>query len=102
MGNAERLSNGVTPSETNGGGEKERLPIWVFVVAGIYFLLHMLTASRYGYFRDAMYYLACSEHLDWGYVDQPPLIALVAWIARHTLGTSLRALIFWPALAGTA
>jgi Dolichyl-phosphate-mannose-protein mannosyltransferase len=70
------------------------------VVAVIYFALHMLTATRYGYFRDAFYYLACSEHLDWGYVDQPPLIVFIAWIARHTLGTSLRALLFWPALAG--
>lgn len=69
-------------------------------IALVYFALHILTAMRYGYFRDAFYYLACSEHLDWGYVDQPPLIVLIAWIARHTLGTSLRALLFWPALAG--
>jgi hypothetical protein len=34
----------------------------------------MVTATRYGYFRDAFYYLACSEHLAWGYVDQPPLV----------------------------
>ncbi|HEX4545275.1 MAG TPA: hypothetical protein VH110_02860, partial [Candidatus Acidoferrum sp.] len=74
-----------------------RLPA---IIAGAYFLLHLLTATRYGYFRDALYYLACSEHLDWGYVDQPPLIVLLAWIARHTLGTSLPALLFWPALAG--
>ena len=47
-----------------------------------------------------LYYLACSEHLAFGYVDQPPLIAVLGWIARHTLGTSLPALIFWPALAG--
>jgi len=76
---------------------------WWFVpaiVAVIYFAAHMITATRYGYFRDALYYLACSEHLDWGYVDQPPLIALVGWIARHTFGTSLRALLLWPALAG--
>ena len=78
---------------------------WWFVpalIAAAYFVLHMATATRYGYFRDALYYLACSEHLDWGYVDQPPLIAALAWIARHTLGTSLRALLFWPALAGCA
>ena len=78
---------------------------WWFVpalIAAVYFLLHMATATRYGYFRDALYYLACAEHLDWGYVDQPPLIAALAWIARHTLGTSLRALLFWPALAGCA
>src|SRR6201992_1483797 len=76
---------------------------WWFVpaiVAAIYFAVHMITATRYGYFRDALYYIACSEHLDWGYVDQPPLIAAVAWIARHTLGTSLRALMVWPALSG--
>jgi hypothetical protein len=77
---------------------------WFFpaLIAAVYFAAHMATANRYGYFRDALYYLACSEHLDWGYVDQPPLIAGIAWIARHTLGTSLRALLVWPALAGCA
>ena len=60
----------------------------------------MATAARYGYFRDALYFLACSHHLASGYVDLPPLVPFVAWIARHTLGTSLYALIFWPALAG--
>jgi hypothetical protein len=96
------MNSSTSPAPTVKNANSERLPIWVFVVAGIYFLMHMLTATHYGYFRDALYYLACSEHLDWGYVDQPPLIVLIAWIARHTLGTSLPALIFWPALAGTA
>jgi len=73
---------------------------WVYVIALVYFTLHLVTSTRYGYFRDALYYLACSEHLAFGYVDQPPLIALVGWVIRHTLGTSLPALIFWPALAG--
>jgi hypothetical protein len=75
---------------------------WVYFIALIYFALHMVTATRYGYFRDALYYLACAEHLAFGYVDLPPLFPLVAWIARHTLGTSLLALIFWPALGGAA
>ena len=92
------MNSGQTNEKANGSS----LSPWVFVVAGIYFLLHMATATRYGYFRDAMYYLACSEHLDWGYVDHPPLIVLLAWFARHTLGTSLPALLFWPALAGAA
>src|ERR1700736_2947230 len=63
-------------------------------------LLHVMTANRYGIFRDELYYLACSEHLDWGYVDQPPLIALIAWFARHALGSSLLALRLLPAIAG--
>ncbi len=75
---------------------------WVYVMALLYFAVHLATSTRYGYFRDALYYLACSEHLAFGYVDQPPLVAGLGWIARHTLGTSLPALLFWPALAGAA
>ena len=72
------------------------------LIALIYFLAHMATSTRYGYFRDALYYVACSHHLDWGYVDQPPLIVLLAWIVRHTLGVSLPALLIWPVIAGAA
>ena len=75
---------------------------WVYLIAVAYFTLHMATSLRYGYFRDALYYLACADHLAFGYVDQPPLFPFIAWIGRHTLGTSLPALIFWPALAGAA
>lgn len=75
---------------------------WVYGIALAYFALHLITSTRYGYFRDALYYLACSEHLAFGYVDQPPLIAVLGWFTRHTLGTSLPALLFWPALAGAA
>jgi dolichyl-phosphate-mannose-protein mannosyltransferase len=86
----------LSPAESS---ERPSLVIPI-TVAGIYFLALLLSSTRYGYFRDALYYLACGEHLAWGYVDQPPLIALLAWIARHTLGSSLPALMFWPALAG--
>jgi dolichyl-phosphate-mannose-protein mannosyltransferase len=86
--------------EREDGGFARAWWFWPAIVAVIYFAALMITATRYGYFRDALYYLACSEHLDWGYVDQPPLIAVLAWVARHTFGTSLRALLLWPALAG--
>ena len=75
---------------------------WVYGIALVYFALHLVTSTRYGYFRDALYYLACSEHLAFGYVDQPPMIALLGWFTRHTLGTSLPALLLWPALAGAS
>lgn len=61
-------------------------------------LLHAATAWRYGYFRDELYFIACSKHLAWGYVDQPPLVAVAAWLAspaRYDL-LALRAV---PALA---
>jgi hypothetical protein len=62
--------------------------------------LHLLTNGAYGYFRDELYYLACAERLDWGYVDQAPLIAWVARASRAVLGDSLRAVRFLPAVAG--
>jgi 4-amino-4-deoxy-L-arabinose transferase-like glycosyltransferase len=65
-------------------------------------LFHAATARGYGYFRDELYYLACGEHLDFGYVDHPPLIGLVAAAVRATLGTSLPALRLLPALAAGA
>lgn len=63
------------------------------------FAAHLLVSGRYGYFIDELYYLACSHHLAWGYVDQPPLIAVVTWLERVTLGDSLHALRFLPAVA---
>jgi dolichyl-phosphate-mannose-protein mannosyltransferase len=63
-------------------------------------LIHLYAGRHYGYFVDELYYLACSRHLDWGYVDQPPLIALITWIARSLFGDSLPAIRFFPAVAG--
>jgi 4-amino-4-deoxy-L-arabinose transferase-like glycosyltransferase len=78
----------------------------VLYLAGAKLLVQLLTANRYGIFRDELYYLACSEHLAWGYVDQPPLIAFVAWlsrnIARHVFAGSLLGLRLLPAIAGAA
>jgi hypothetical protein len=65
-------------------------------------LLHVLTSvQRYGYFRDELYFLDMARHLDWGYVDSAPLIALYAKAALW-MGGSLAALRILPALAGTA
>jgi hypothetical protein len=75
-------------------------PAIVAYIAAVKLLLLFLAAGRYGYFRDELYYLACADHLDWGYVDQPPMIALVTWLATHVLGDSLFALRLLPALAG--
>ncbi len=64
--------------------------------------LHVATITRYGYFRDELYYLACSRHLAWGYVDHPPLSVALLALVRVTLGESLVAIRLLPALAGAA
>ena len=62
------------------------------------FVLHIATAGQYGYQRDELYFLACARHLAWGYVDQPPMIAIVAKAALF-FGRSLYAIRLFPALA---
>jgi hypothetical protein len=63
------------------------------------FLVHALTARGYGYQRDELYFIACAHHLQWGYVDQPPLIAAIARFTLAVLGTSPFALRLVPMLA---
>jgi len=72
----------------------------VAAIAAVKLLVHLYAGRHYGYFVDELYYMACAQHLDWGYVDQPPLIAFVAWAVRHVLGDSLPAIRLLPALAG--
>ncbi len=63
-------------------------------------LVHFFTNGQYGYFRDEFYFIACSEHLDWGYVDQPPLVAWQTYLTRALLGESLVALRLLPVELG--
>jgi hypothetical protein len=61
-------------------------------------VLHGATAWRYGYFRDELYFIACSKHMAWGYVDQPPLVVMAAWLSGLA-GYNLIALRMLPILA---
>src|SRR5215813_2562770 len=75
-------------------------PALVLYIAAAKLLLHLATAARYGIFRDEMYYLACAQHLAWGYVDHPPLTVFIAWFGRHVFGESPLAIRLLPAVAG--
>lgn len=95
-----------TAVETPAQRERTSQEAWTSPLAvAVYFalaklLIHFLFNGGYGYFRDELYFLACGEHLDWGYVDHAPLVALVAKVSRATLGDSLFAIRFLPAVAG--
>src|SRR5689334_20746543 len=99
------MNTAVSTATTTSDAPQNRFtsgPALVLYVAGAKLLLHLLTASRYGIFRDEMYYLACSQRMAWGYVDQPPGGVVMAWLARHLFGESLLGLRLLPALAGAA
>ena len=71
-----------------------------FLLAGARILLYLFAAGSYGYFRDELYFLACTEHLAWGYPDHAPLSVFLAKFSRDLFGDSLYAIRLLPALAG--
>jgi hypothetical protein len=75
-------------------------PAIVLYVVAAKLLLHLSMVARYGIFRDEMYYLACSRHMAWGYVDHPPLTVWVAWFSRVVLGDSPLGVRLLPIIAG--
>lgn len=75
---------------------RRTLPL-VFAAATV--LIHLSFAGRYDWFRDELYFLACGRRLAWGYVDQPPLIALVSRAAFALGGGNLAAYRLPAALA---
>jgi 4-amino-4-deoxy-L-arabinose transferase-like glycosyltransferase len=82
--------------------EARRSPPLVYAAAATHFLLHLVASNAYGVFRDEFYYLACADHLDWGYVDHPPLSIAILWAHRALFGESPWALRLLPAFAGAA
>ncbi len=67
--------------------------------AGVVALL-LAMAPRYGFHRDEFYFIVAGRNLDWGFVDQPPLVPLVARMVESLAGAGSP---FWfrvlPALA---
>jgi hypothetical protein len=59
--------------------------------------LHLAVVNHYGIFRDELYYLACGRHLAWGYVDHPPVVALMGRAAAW-FGESMLAIRILPIL----
>lgn len=59
--------------------------------------------AGYGIFRDELYYIVCGRHLQFGYVDQPPMVALQARLADGLFGHGNLALFrIFAGLAGAA
>jgi hypothetical protein len=78
--------------------ERLRLP---FYAAAATFLFHLAANPHYGFFRDELYFIICGRHPQWGYVDQPPVIPLLA-AGSQIFGHSLVALRAVSALFAAA
>jgi len=75
--------------------------ILAFALAKLTIHLAANIFGGYGIFRDELYYLACADHLAFGYVDQPPLSIFVLAGVRGVIGDSLFAIRLLPAVIGS-
>jgi 4-amino-4-deoxy-L-arabinose transferase-like glycosyltransferase len=71
----------------------------VLVVVALKCALEAAVAGRYGWHRDELYYAVAGLHLQGGYVEFPPVTALLAALARELFGWSLVGLRAFTILA---
>jgi hypothetical protein len=70
----------------------------LIVIALTKLIVHLFAITSYDYFRDEFYYIACSKHMDFGYVDHPPFAEAILFIVRNMLGESLFSIRIIPIL----
>ena len=68
-------------------------------MALVIIVVELAVSARYGFHRDELYFLQAGRHLDWGFVDQPPLVPLLARIVESVAGASPTALRVLSAFA---
>jgi hypothetical protein len=59
-------------------------------VAAVVAIAHLAAVGRYGFFVNELYFVVCGRHPAFGYVDQPPLVPLIAAATQfgaHTSGS---------------
>src|SRR5688572_28139980 len=72
----------------------------LYILALIKFILpFLLYDSYYQLHRDEYLYLAEGHHLDWGYLEVPPLLSVFAWLT-NLFGGGFFWVKFWPDLFG--
>lgn len=62
----------------------------------------MVGNRNYGFHRDELLHLSASEHLDWGFMEFPPLIGAIGKASYFLFDYSLFGVRLFPTLAGVA
>ena len=61
----------------------------------------LLQHAYYQPHRDEFLYLDYAQHMDWGYMEVPPLLSVFSWLVKLA-GSGVFWVKWWPTLIGTA
>ncbi|NAY90446.1 phospholipid carrier-dependent glycosyltransferase [Muricauda sp. JGD-17] len=78
---------------------KTYLPI-ILILSSIKLTIQWFGNRNYGFHRDELLHLSVSEHLNWGFMEFPPLIGLIGKISYLVFDYSLLGMRLFPTLAG--
>ena len=91
----------MTSDERRGADVWGRFDLNGLGPALIVFAVHAAIGGRYDLFRDELYFIVCGQHPAFGYVDQPPVVPLMA-ASLYQLGMGSWALRLPAAVAAGA
>ena len=76
----------------------------IIILSAINILICIITQVlfAYGIFRDELYYIACSNRLQLGYVDHPPLSIYILAVWKFLFGDSMFVIRIVPAIVSSA
>ena len=91
------FSGNIKSSATSGRSLKADTLVLLMLAA--WWVLNLLQAAFMDLANDEAYYWYFSKHLDWGYYDHPPMVALLVWLTAWlpgTLGVRLASTLLQP------
>ena len=87
--------------------ENEKIPknilSLIISISFLHLLIYLVTQAffSYGIFRDELYYMACANRLDFGYVDHPPLSIWILALWKSLFGDSMFVIRIVPAIVSS-
>jgi len=84
--------------------EKNNLLNVIFFIAILNLIIYLITQAffAYGIFRDELYYLACANRIQLGYVDHPPLSIYILSVWKSLFGDAMFVIRIVPAIISSA
>ena len=69
---------------------------FILIFVAVKIGLNLLAIAHFGFHRDELLHLVLADHLDWGYKEVPPFIALLAKVSSVVFGNSVFAARIFP------